>query len=111
MLSVIFLPFFCSLINSFDWLQNHLIPCPFKYLTGIDCPGCGFQRSFIELIQGNFEKSWSIYPPTTPLIFLFITAAILYKFKIKSKAIVFKILVILVGNFVVLVYLHKTVIR
>ncbi|MGZ3756882.1 MAG: DUF2752 domain-containing protein [Mucilaginibacter sp.] len=51
-----------------NWLQNHLIPCPFKHLTGIDCPGCGFQRSVIELIQGNLYKSVGLYPPAIPLL-------------------------------------------
>jgi len=54
----------------FNRLQLHLLPCPFKYLTGIDCPGCGFQRSLIALLQGNFQKSFLIYPPTIPLLLI-----------------------------------------
>ena len=107
MLSIILSYFFCSLINFIDWLQNHLLPCPFKALTGIDCPGCGFQRSLIALFQGDFNKSWSLYPPTVPLLILFITAGLFYKFPIKNQAIVFKVLVITVGNFVVFAYLYK----
>jgi len=98
---------FCSLINLVDWLQNHLIPCPFKALTGIDCPGCGFQRSCIALLQGNLSKSWLLYPPTIPLLLLFISAGLLYKFRIKNYALILRILVIVVGNFVMLSYLHK----
>jgi hypothetical protein len=98
---------FCSLINFVDWLQNHLIACPFKALTGIDCPGCGFQRSFISLVQGDLSKSWSLYPPTIPLLSLFISAGLLYKLQIKQRQILLKILVIVVGNFVMISYLHK----
>jgi hypothetical protein len=58
---------FCSLLIS-NRLQDFLLPCPFKYLTGIDCPGCGFQRSLIALLQGNFQKSFLIYPPIIPLL-------------------------------------------
>ena len=54
------------------WLQHHLIPCPFKYLTGIDCPGCGLQRSVIALIQGDFHRSITLYPATIPLLFFFL---------------------------------------
>ena len=54
-----------------NWLQEHLLPCPFKYLTGIDCPGCGFQRSVIALIQGDLHKSFLFYPPAIPLIIFF----------------------------------------
>ncbi len=51
-----------------NWLQQHLIPCPLKSLTGIDCPGCGFQRSVIELIQGNLYRSLTTYPPTIAIL-------------------------------------------
>ena len=59
---------FCSHLTLVTWLQNHLLPCPFKYLTGFDCPGCGFQRSFIALLQGRFNDSLRYYPATIPLI-------------------------------------------
>jgi hypothetical protein len=49
-------------------LQDHLLPCPFKYLTGIDCPGCGFQRSVLALLRGNIHQSFILYPPAIPLI-------------------------------------------
>ncbi|WP_345212555.1 DUF2752 domain-containing protein [Mucilaginibacter gynuensis] len=55
----------------FDWLKGHLLPCPFKYLTGIDCPGCGFQRSVLALLQGNLHDSLALYPPAIPLLIAF----------------------------------------
>jgi hypothetical protein len=63
---------FCSRLMFINWLQNHLIPCPFKYLTGIDCPGCGFQRSILALLQGDLHKSFSVYPPAIPLLLFFV---------------------------------------
>jgi hypothetical protein len=48
-----------------------MLPCPFKYITGIDCPGCGFQRSVLALIQGDLHKSLLYYPPAIPLILFF----------------------------------------
>ena len=62
---------FCSRLLFISWLQNHLLPCPFKYLTGIDCPGCGFQRAAVALIQGDFHESLILYPPAIPLIAFF----------------------------------------
>lgn len=62
---------FCSRLDFTNWLQNHLLPCPFKYLTGIDCPGCGFQRSVIALAQGNLYKSFQLYPAAIPLLLFF----------------------------------------
>ena len=59
---------FCSHLSFIKWLQNFLIPCPFKKLTGIDCPGCGFQRSLLALVQGDISKSFQLYPATIPLL-------------------------------------------
>jgi hypothetical protein len=61
---------FCSHLSFIKWLQNFLIPCPFKKLTGIDCPGCGFQRSFLALLQGDINKSLQLYPATIPLLLI-----------------------------------------
>ncbi|WP_276089466.1 DUF2752 domain-containing protein [Pedobacter sp. JY14-1] len=49
-----------------------LLPCPFKYLTGLDCPGCGFQRSVIALMRGDVNSSLTLYPPAIPLILTFV---------------------------------------
>ena len=51
------------------WLENHLLTCPYKAYTGFDCPGCGMQRSFIELLKGNFINSLHLYPALLPTIF------------------------------------------
>jgi len=61
----------CSRLAFIGWLQDHLLRCPFKYLTGIDCPGCGFQRSVLALISGDLHKSLSLYPSTIPLLIFF----------------------------------------
>lgn len=58
------------------WLQKHLLPCPFKYITGIDCPFCGFQRSVLALVFGDFHKSFLLYPATAPLLLLFVCSVL-----------------------------------
>lgn len=65
------------------WLENHLMTCPYKALTGFDCPGCGMQRSFIELLKGNIVDSLYLYPALLPTIFtlLFTAAHLIFKFK------------------------------
>ncbi len=32
--------------------------CPFKTITGLNCPGCGSQRAFHELLHFNFGKAF-----------------------------------------------------
>lgn len=67
---MIFLNSSCGFVLC-TWLQEHLLPCPFKYLTGIDCPGCGFQRSVLALFSGDLHKSLVLYPATIPLLIAF----------------------------------------
>ncbi len=59
------------------WLENHMLPCAYKTLLGIDCPICGFQRAFILLLQGRFMDSFKMYPPLIPCM-LFICMASIY---------------------------------
>lgn len=40
-----------------DWLEHHLSPCFFKSHFGLECPGCGMQRSFIALLKGDITSS------------------------------------------------------
>lgn len=56
-----------------------MIPCVFKHFTGIDCPGCGFQRSFLALLQGDFADSIELYPALIPFILscLFLVARLI----------------------------------
>lgn len=47
-----------------------MLPCPIKFVTGFDCPGCGLQRSFYLLLKGEFSESFLQFPP---LLFFIIT--------------------------------------
>lgn len=51
-----------------DWLEGHQGTCTIKSTTGVDCPGCGMQRSFIALLRGDFGEAWDMYPPLFPLL-------------------------------------------
>ena len=47
-----------------------MLPCGFKAIFNINCPVCGAQRSFVELLKGNLAESFSIYPPLIPVLLL-----------------------------------------
>ncbi|MCH5182256.1 MAG: DUF2752 domain-containing protein [Prevotellaceae bacterium] len=33
------------------------LPCPWKLLTGMSCPACGFQRALHALLHGHFAEA------------------------------------------------------
>lgn len=84
-----------------------LIPCPIKYLTNIDCPGCGFQRSVLALIQGNLAQSFHFYPPTIPFLLSVTTALSFYILKKNTESKMLKAMYFLTGAVVVINYVYK----
>lgn len=69
-----------------SWLEQHEGTCFYKKYFGIECPGCGFQRSFIELLKGNFFESIKLYPALLPLILMYIFLVLHLIFKFKNGA-------------------------
>ena len=76
-------------------------------MFGIDCPGCGFQRSCIALLKGDVMKSVALYPATIPLI---VTALFLLadaKFHFKNRRVIKNVLYISVATIVIVSYTIK----
>ena len=89
------------------WLQNHLLACPMKQTFGIDCPGCGLQRSVIALMQGNLIESFRLYPATIPFLFVIFFSIIHLKFDFKSGAQIIKIVVAGIAVIILINYIYK----
>ena len=51
-----------------NWLEHHLFSCFFKSHFGIDCTGCGIQRSLIALLKGNIIESFQYHAAVIPFI-------------------------------------------
>ncbi|RKR07076.1 uncharacterized protein DUF2752 [Maribacter vaceletii] len=66
-------------------IEEFMLPCLTKKFIGIDCPGCGLQRSFILVIHGNFEAAYTMYPAIYS-IFLLVSFYILQSFIIIKHA-------------------------
>ena len=61
-----------------------MLTCGIKKLTGIDCPGCGIQRSFLKLIHGEFLESMELFPALLPLLMLVVYTLLHLKFMFKN---------------------------
>ncbi len=90
-----------------NWLESHTFPCFSKRIFGIDCPGCGLQRAFIELLKGNFMESIKIYPPLIPIMLLFFYLILFLIFKFEKGAFYIKIIFIFTASMIVINYLFK----
>ncbi|HLC82932.1 MAG TPA: DUF2752 domain-containing protein [Bacteroidia bacterium] len=91
------------------WLENHFMTCPYKAMSGVDCPGCGMQRAFIELLKGNFVESFQLYPALLPTIFTLLITILHLIFKFKNGAAIVKYSFIITVSIVVISFLLKMV--
>ncbi len=94
-----------------EWLENNLLACPYKKYFGVDCFGCGMQRSFVELLKGNLINSFYLYPALIPMIFMFLFLVIHLIFKFKNGGTWLKynfiiVVVIVVVNFIIKLIYH-----
>ena len=89
-----------------DWFEGHQGTCLIKSNTGVDCPGCGMQRSIVALLRGDLGEAWDMYPPIFPLLvtFLLIIFALTFrKYDWRGKALLYSFgvsLVFVLVNFV-----------
>lgn len=87
-----------------EWLEAHMLPCSFKSILGVDCPGCGFQRSLILLLKGRLGESIALYPALLPFLFtvVYTVAHLRFDFKNGARNIVWAFVLttaLVVGNF------------
>ena len=55
----------------------YFLPCVFKGVTSIPCPGCGMTRACLAILQGEFSTAWRYHP----FSFLLIGLSILIVFQ------------------------------
>ena len=92
-----------------EWLENHQQACFYKSTFGIECPGCGMQRAFIELLKGNIYQSFVLFPALIPILvmFGFLILHIIFKFKNGARILLY----MFIGNtsIIVISYLIKII--
>jgi hypothetical protein len=55
--------------------EEYMIPCMSKTILGIECAGCGSQRAFWLLVEGDFYGAFKMYPPIYTLLLLMLILA------------------------------------
>lgn len=96
--------------NSFvQWLEEHQGACMYKKILGIECPGCGMQRSFIALLKGDFWVSLQLFPALIPLILMFIFLVLHLKFNFKYGSRILTIWFIFNTFIIISNYIYKLI--
>ncbi|MBK6379936.1 MAG: DUF2752 domain-containing protein [Chitinophagaceae bacterium] len=95
------------LLNITSWLESHQIPCIFKSFTHMDCPGCGVQRSFVLLLQGDVPGSFIMYPALMPILLLFAFLILHVILKIRNGANILKYMYIFCTGIILVSYIYK----
>lgn len=89
------------------WLESHLLTCYYKKYLGIDCPGCGMQRSAIELLKGNFAESFHLHPALLPILIMLGYLGLHLVFKFENGGTRLKNIFIGVVSIIVINYIAK----
>jgi hypothetical protein len=82
-------------------MEEFMLPCLNKQIFGIDCPGCGAQRAFLLVFQGEFNAAFKMFPAVYSLIILisFLIVNLFVKFKndwhLKIGLIIFNAVIII----------------
>lgn len=67
-----------------------MLPCLNKKLFGMECPGCGMQRSVGLLLEGEFTAAFQMFPAIFALIplFVLILCSKVFRLKIDDRFII-----------------------
>lgn len=95
------------MLDFFKVLENFMIPCIWKSIFHIDCPGCGLQRSLLLLFQGKLTESYKMYAPTIPILLVMLLGALHIKFKWKNGQKIIVTSFIAVAIFIMISYFLK----
>ena len=90
-----------------QWAEGHLFTCPSKKYFHIECPGCGFQRSLVAMLKGDFQLSFQLYPATVPILVLLTFMLLHIKWDFGRGAAIIKYLQLSVAIVIVVFYIYK----
>jgi len=90
------------------FLEDHLLSCPWKQV-GLECTGCGLQRSIILILKGEFVAAFAMYPAIYTLFLMFVFMGFHLKFNFEKGAQILKWLFVLNIGIIVTHYILKLI--
>ena len=91
------------------WMQDHLLTCPSSKFLHIECPGRGFQRSVLALLQGHLHASLALYPATIPIMIMIVFTALHLKYNFLHGATCIKYLQVAIAVVILVFYIYKVI--
>jgi hypothetical protein len=88
-------------------LEHYMLPCLNKSYFGVECMGCGLQRSLALILEGSFIEAFYMYPAIYSLIALFGNIALQFFFTYKFANTITNFLLIITGVMVMANYILK----
>ncbi|MBN2486794.1 MAG: DUF2752 domain-containing protein [Bacteroidales bacterium] len=66
-----------------DYYENNMPSCFYQKYLGVECPGCGFQRSLVYLLKGDLLLSLKTFPALIPILIMlgFLFLHLIFKYK------------------------------
>src|ERR1700754_1841793 len=89
------------------FFERNMFSCPSKTYLGIECPGCGLQRSILLLMRGEIGESLRVYPATIPLLLMFMILILHLKYKFKQGHIILQYIFIFSSVLIFTSYIIK----
>lgn len=88
-------------------MEEFMLPCLNKQLFGLDCLGCGAQRAFVLVIQGNFAAAFKMYPAIYSLLLLLVFLVFNLFVKFKNQWLVKAGLIAVNAVIIIAAYVYK----
>ena len=87
--------------------EEFMIPCINKTLFGVECMGCGTQRSLLLIFQGEFLQAFYMYPPIYTVLLFFGSIGLHFFDKSRNYSKLIITLAILNAAIMVVSYFYK----
>lgn len=88
-------------------IEDYMIPCVNKTIFGVDCLGCGTQRAFALVLEGEFTEAFYMFPAIYTVLLFFITVGLHFIDKSRNYHKIIVSLAIINAVIMIISYFYK----